>query len=197
MVDEIVSMYITLMPPILAGIGNMIWCKSNGLQSLNIPMDFGKCLKDGKRILGDNKTWKGFLGYIVLNLLMTVVMGFICKQNEFLQGHNFLYKNQENTLLYNSIIGIALGLGYALFELPNSFIKRRLSVVPGKRAEGKWKYFFAILDQADSVFGCVWVVSLVYKMSLAMYFFYVFLGTLTHLLLNIVLYLLHLRKNII
>ena len=30
-----------------------------------------------------------------------------------------------------------------------------------------------------------------------MYFFYVFLGTLTHLLLNIVLYLLHLRKNII
>lgn len=197
MVDEILSMYITLMPPVLAGIANMIWCKSKILKSINKPMDFGKSLKDGKRIFGDNKTWKGFLGYIILNMIMTIIIGFICMNNEFLQNHNFLYVNKNNTLLYNAIIGAGLGLGYALFELPNSFIKRRLSVVPGKRANGKAKYFFAILDQADSVFGCVLVVCLVYKMSLRMYFSYVLLGTLTHLVLNVLLYLAHLRKNII
>lgn len=197
MIDKIISMYITLIPPILAGIANMIWCKANILKKINKPIDFGKSLKDGKRLFGDNKTWKGFLGYIVLNMIITIIVGLICIHNEYLQEHNFLYAYRNNTILYNTLIGIGLGLGYALFELPNSFLKRRLSIVPGKRANGKGKYFFAILDQADSVFGCVLVVCLVYKMSIGMFFSYVLLGTLTHLILNVLLYLAHLRKNII
>ena len=61
MLDKIVCMYITLISPIIAGILNMAWCKSGILPKLNKPIDFEKKLKDGKRIFGENKTWKGFL----------------------------------------------------------------------------------------------------------------------------------------
>ena len=60
----IVKMYATLFVPIIGGIINSIFCKSNLLLSLKVPIDGGKNLKDGKRIFGDNKTIKGFLGYI-------------------------------------------------------------------------------------------------------------------------------------
>ena len=56
--DKLAEMYITLLPVILAGIMNMVWCKTSLLKALKKPMDMGKCLSDGKRIFGDNKTWK-------------------------------------------------------------------------------------------------------------------------------------------
>jgi len=34
----------------------------------------------------------------------------------------------------NALVGFALGFAYVLFELPNSFIKRRLDIAPGKQA---------------------------------------------------------------
>jgi hypothetical protein len=46
----IVKMYITLLAPILAGIVNSIFCKSNALSFLKKPMDFNKNFIDNKRI---------------------------------------------------------------------------------------------------------------------------------------------------
>lgn len=194
MINTIISMYITLMPPILAGILNMIWCKSRILNKLAIPIDFNKNFIDGKRIFGDNKTWKGLFGYIVLNILTACIWGLICSMAK-IEGFNFLYINHENTIVYNIIVGILLGLAYAICELPNSFIKRRIGIIPGKTSEGAKKYFFVVLDQADSVIGCVLVVSLIYKISLAMFVGYVLLGTITHIVINIMLYFMKLRKN--
>ena len=62
---SILALYVTLMPVILAGILNMIFCKSSLLEAVYRPMDAGLMLKDGKRLFGDNKTWKGFFGMIV------------------------------------------------------------------------------------------------------------------------------------
>lgn len=194
MITKIISMYITLMSPILAGILNMMWCKSKILKNLSIPIDFNKNFIDGKRIFGSNKTWKGFVGYIVLNILTACIWGAICNVTK-IEGLNFLYINHKNTIIYNVIIGALLGLAYAICELPNSFIKRRIGIVPGKTSNGIKKYFFVILDQADSVIGCVFVVSLIYKISLAMFAVYVLLGTITHILINIMLYFMKLRKN--
>ena len=60
-------MYLTLASPIIAGILNMVWCKLNLFNIPNVPMDMNNNFIDGKRIFGNNKTWKGFFGYIVLN----------------------------------------------------------------------------------------------------------------------------------
>lgn len=190
----VAKMYITVIAPIISGIVNSIFCKTKYFKCLNKPIDFGKKLKDKKRIFGDNKTWKGLFGYIILNIIFSVVFGFIWKLTN-LERLNFFYMNYDNTLLYNILIGFLLGLGYSLFELPNSFIKRRLDIKPGKTTSGFKKIFFIILDQADSVFGIALVIWLFYPIGIWIYLFYIVLGTITHLLVNMLLYFLHLRKN--
>ena len=190
----ILKMYVTLMPAILAGIANMVWCKTGLLRVAMVPMDGGKCLSDGKRIFGDNKTWKGFLGYVFLNAIFMILWGALCSACG-IEHLNFFYENQENTVLFNLGAGILLGLGYALFELPNSFLKRRLGVEPGKTISGFWKAFFIFLDQADSIFGCALVVWFFYDLGLGLYLLYVLVGALTHIVLNMLLYFAHLRKN--
>ena len=188
------SMYVTLMSPIIAGIVNSVWCKTKCLKKMQVPMDGGKNLWDGKRIFGDNKTWKGFLGYVVLNIVCMVLWGFACKALG-LESYNFFYGEVVNTPVQNLLIGLLLGLAYALFELPNSFIKRRLGIVPGKSLSGFWKVFFVFFDQADSVFGCVLVVCLYAPMSVGFYFLYVLVGAVTHIVTNMLLYFCKLRKN--
>lgn len=194
--NTLIFMYITLAPVIIAGVFNMIWCKVPFLKPLRIPIDRGICLKDGKRVFGDNKTWKGFVGYIILNTFFMVLWGLLCEKSSFLFEHNFFYINNENSILLSLKIGALVGLAYALFELPNSFIKRRLSIVEGKSTSGFKQVFFIFLDQADSIFGCVLVVWLFYHdMNLGLYFSYVFVGAITHILINILLYFARLRKN--
>lgn len=190
----IIQLYITLLGSVLAGVINSIFCKLNILKCLKVPMDFNKNFIDGKRILGDNKTWKGFVGYIVFNIISAILFGWIWRITK-LEHLNFFYINHENTIIYNLYIGFLLGLFYAVFELPNSFLKRRLDIEPGKTINGKKKLFFIILDQADSVFGVALVVWLFYPIGIWVYSMCVVVGTITHLLINMMLYLLHLRKN--
>ena len=189
----IIKMYMTLLGPILAGIVNSIFCKISILNSLKKPLDFNKKIK-GKRIFGDNKTWKGLIGYIIFNIIFMILVGIIYKACN-IEKLNFFYINHDNTILYNLLIGFLLGLFYALFELPNSFIKRRLDITPGKTIDGPKKYFFIFLDQADSVFGVALVVWMFYPIGIGIYLLYILVGALTHIIINMLLYFLHLRKN--
>lgn len=188
-------MYVTLASVIFAGVLTMAWCKLPILKCIAKPIDNGACLKDKNRIFGDNKTWKGFVGYVLLNTVCLVLWGLICSASPYLSAHNYLYFSNENTLPFNALAGALLGLGYALFELPNSFLKRRLGITPGKPPKRAWKVFFIVLDQADSLFGCVLTVCIFYPMGAALYFAYVAVGAATHIVINMLLYFAHLRKN--
>lgn len=190
------KMYISLMPVILTGILTMIWCKAPYLSALAVPIDNWKVLSDGRRLFGDNKTWKGFVGYGVLGGLSGFLWGVICSWLPILEMNNFLYVNFENRFAYNLMMGCLFGLAYAVCELPNSFLKRRAGIVPGKLANGTTKRFFFILDQIDSLFGCVLVLAIVYPMDLRLYLAFICLGGLTHIGVNLVLYGLKIRKNI-
>jgi CDP-diglyceride synthetase len=173
----------------------MVWSKLHVLDSLRLPLDGGKVLKDGERLFGDHKTVKGLIGYVGFSAVFAVVWGLLCAQVPALGAHNLLYSHFGNTPLYNLGIGALLGLAWALFELPNSFLKRRLKITPGKPPAGMQKPLFVLLDQADSIFGCVLVFCVVNPLSVGVYFFYVALGTVTHLVLNVLLWLVHLRKE--
>ena len=194
MLKLLAMMYVTLAPVILAGVFNMIFCKLGILKKLQVPMDGGRTLKDGNRLFGENKTWKGFMGYIIFGTLSTVLWGLIIK-NTPLNSLNFFYVNHENTLGFNILVGVLLGLFYALFELPNSFIKRRLGITPGKPATGLKKAIFVFIDQADSIFGCALVVWFFYNLGFPRYIGFVVVGAVTHIVINMLLYFAHLRKN--
>lgn len=193
--NEVITMYVTLMPIIFAGILNMIWCRLPIAKKWQIPMDMGTTFKDGKRIFGDNKTWKGFFGYIWLSSVMYVLWGAVSNGNIFLKEHNYFYHAHTNNWQYNLLIGTLLGIGYGLFELPNSFLKRRLDIEPGKTVSGISKFFFIFLDQADSIIGCAIVVWLFYDLGISRFLTLILLGAFTHIFINMLLYVVGLRKN--
>lgn len=190
----VLRMYLTLLTPIFAGVVNSIFCKSHILDQLKIPIDLNHNFIDKKRIFGDHKTIKGFLGYIFFNMIFSLLFGFLF-QIFHGENYNFFYMNHANTFVYNLGIGFLLGLFYALFELPNSFLKRRLNISPGKSTKGFSKVLFTFLDQADSVFGVALVVWMFYPLGIGRYLLYVLIGAGTHLIINMLLYFLHLRKN--
>lgn len=191
----IICMYITLTPIIITGPINMLFCKKDILAPLNIPIDNNIVLKDGNRLFGSNKTLKGFLGYVLFCAIFTVMWGSFLKLLN-LENYNYFYFYHENNLFFNIFTGSLVGIAYALFELPNSFLKRRLNIKPGEKAPGPGKILFSILDQIDSLFGCVLVVAIFYKMSFLFYVFYVAIGGLTHFFINIILYVLRWRKTL-
>lgn len=187
-------MYSSMMPVILNGLLNMIFCKSNVMQGLQKPIDFGHKMKDGKRIFGDNKTWKGLIGYIIFGMITSVIWGYInnlCGINQY----NYFYINHENTILYNILIGFLFGFVYAICELPNSFMKRRFGIQPGKSINGCMKIFFIFIDQVDSIVGCAFVVWAFYDIGIFVFGLYILFGFVSHLVLNMLLFVLKIRKN--
>ena len=131
MFKSIAEMYITMMPLIIAGILNMVFTKTKLYQEHKNPIDGNRLWKDGKRIFGDHKTWIGFLSMVIICGITQIAWGVVC-QNANLNLYNDIYDNYDNTLLYNTIIGLITGFGYMIAELPNSFVKRRLDIASGK-----------------------------------------------------------------
>lgn len=81
-------------------------------------------------------------------------------------------------------------------ELPNSFIKRRLNIDAGKTDSGIKGFLFFVIDQIDSLLGVMFVLFLFSDFSFWKYLGYVALGALTHISVNLILYLTKVRKNI-
>src|SRR5699024_6581124 len=120
----ILTMYITLMPVILAGVANMKLLKSNWLLDWTARIDGGKTWRDGRPVFGENKTWRGALGMVVCSIIAMIIWGFLCRSFPYLQNHNQFYQNNDNTIVFNGFVGFWLGVAYIVFELPNSFWKR-------------------------------------------------------------------------
>ena len=189
----ILKMYVTMAPVIIAGVLNMLFVRTSFCRRHSAPIDGGKCFCDGKRIFGGNKTWVGFFGMTVSGMLAQVLWGFVCR---LMPDMNYFYCFHENTITFNLAVGAAEGFAYVLFELPNSFIKRRLDIPCGKTADGARGKIFFVIDQIDSLIGVGLVYAMIYPMAVWQYFLYIFLGAVTHIAVNAVLYKAKIRKNL-
>ena len=191
----ILSLYITMFPVILAGVFNMLLLKIPFLKSRCKAIDGGKNWIDGKRIFGDSKSILGFW-------LMTLLGGFTeLFWGLLLQGigetkRSLLYLYFENAPGFNFLIGMLFGFLYMLFELPNSFIKRRFSVSAAEQGDRRrgLKLIFFILDQIDSMLGIMLCLGILAHLTPAQIVFAVFLGGLTHVLVNCLLIFFRVRK---
>lgn len=189
----ILKMYITIFPVIIAGILNMLFVKTPLYKRFNRPIDGGGTFCDGKRIFGDNKTWAGFCGMTVFAAAAQVLWGLVCTK---FPERCLIYSRFENTPLFNLAAGAAMGFAYVLFELPNSFIKRRLDIPSGKTVRGVKGAVFFVVDQIDSLFGVTLVYAALFPMTAAVYFSYILLGAVTHLAVSSILYAAKIRKNL-
>lgn len=167
--------FLMLCPLIVSGILHMLVVKKDYLSFLKIPFN--------EKLFGKNKTYRGLLCMIVFSIFGVYL------SKSFFSLFNIDFYGPDLTLL-----GILLGLFYIIFELPNSFIKRRLGIAPGKQSD-RFKLIFTVYDQMDSGIG----LGLVYyfystknTMSILMM---IFLGTFIHLFFNVLLYFLKIRKE--
>lgn len=121
---------------------------------LRRPIDAGRTWR-GVRLFGDNKTWRGVVVAIAgcfLGIAVQVAIGDRAGRIALVD-----YRLPSTLLL-----GIAMGLGSSLGELPNSFTKRRLGIAPGASASGGSRAVFYIWDQIDLLIGAwplvaIWV----------------------------------------
>ena len=190
------QVYTTLAPVIVAGVLNMVWVKLPVARWASRPIDGGRTLADGRRVLGDHKTWKGLLGMVVLGALAGLAWGRLI-QGIGLEPFDLFYARQPNTIAFSALTGALQGLAYSLFELPNSFLKRRVGITPGKRHGGAWTVLFVVLDQIDSVVGCALLVLVFAPVGWAFVLVTILVGGITHIALNMLLHALHLRKNLL
>jgi hypothetical protein len=135
-----------------------------------------------KKHFGANKTWRGMI-FMPLSSALTFLLAKI------LLPIFFYY-----TFAQMFLVGLAMGASYVLFELPNSFLKRKCQIPPGETSK-EYKYFFIWLDHTDSAVGCLLTYALMLHISLDTLLCTYLLGFILHLLINYFLFLLGLRKR--
>ncbi len=128
-------------PLIVANVLHMLVVRQRLLSCWALPLSRG--------LFGANKTWRGLLLLPLLNGLLFVALNFL-----------LAYFKLPDSFAY----GFWLGLAYILFELPNSFLKRRLGIPPGARSE-RFPLFFAVLDKTDSALGVLLLSKFLFRLS--------------------------------
>jgi len=123
--------FLFFLPAGIANFSPLFASRIPWLRRYNAPMDFGKSYK-GKRIFGDNKTWRG--------LFFGAVMGGF---TSLLVSYAFIPTSSDAWLTF--VIGFMLGFGALVGDAVESFFKRQRGIPPGK----SWFPF----DQIDYIIG--------------------------------------------
>ena len=131
------------------------------------PMDFGKNFTDGKRVFGNNKTFRGFF----FGLAIGIAVGLM----------------EVMVFNYPLLFSVLSPLGALLGDLTAAFLKRRLGIAPGG--------LLPIIDQVDFVVGALLFslpLAIIYwQLAVAV----LIITPPIHLLTNFVAYKLKLKKN--
>jgi CDP-2,3-bis-(O-geranylgeranyl)-sn-glycerol synthase len=133
-------------------------------------MDFGKSFYDGKRIFGNNKTFRGFFFGWAVGIGVGLVEGLV-----------FGFQN------YPILFSVLIPLGALVGDLTGAFIKRRIGIAPGG--------LLPIVDQVDFVVGAI-----VFSIPLAIIYWQLAVTVLLitppiHLFTNYLAYKLKLKRN--
>jgi len=136
-----IGAFVKILPAYLANTAPLVLLSLDRwgfLKRLARPLDGGRKLKDGRRVLGDGKTWLGLFAFPVFGVLVALALQW--------------------TGVHSWTSGLLLGFGAFLGDLGGSFIKRRRGMKRGSRA--------GLLDQVDFLTGAVLMSLPVFAWSL-------------------------------
>jgi hypothetical protein len=105
----------------------------------------------GKRLFGDHKTWRGVL------VAVLCCAAFAAAQEHLVGDAAGALGTVDWANVPSVPFGAAMGLGAMLGELPNSFVKRRVGIAPGRTTTGAWAIVFYLWDQVDLLCGA-WIL---------------------------------------
>ena len=132
-----------------------------------LPMDFGKNFVDGRRVFGQNKTFRGFF----FGLIIGVFVGLV----------------EYAVFGYPLLFSFLSPLGALFGDLTGAFLKRRLNIAPGG--------LLPIVDQVDFVVGAVLFSLPLGIVSWELAITVMLVTPPIHLLTNFVAYKLKLKSN--
>ena len=168
--DLILYIKIGILPLVLTNILHMFIVKFDVFRSLSVPIN--------KEAFGKNKTWRGLLFVPLVNMALVYLT---------VQIFNITIENPM-------FVGLLLGLAYVIFELPNSYLKRRLKIPPGG-LHSKNKIFFSLLDKSDSAFGVALMYFLLGLTNFSFAILLFLLNSSIHIILSLLLVKLRIKKS--
>jgi CDP-2,3-bis-(O-geranylgeranyl)-sn-glycerol synthase len=180
MISYIFSIFWLFLP---AGIANMAPVVANKIPLLNrwsTPLDFKKKFR-GKRIFGDNKTWRG--------LLFGAICGGITAGLQFLvwPSHIERFATPDNPLLFVFGFGFLIGFGALVADSVESFYKRQSNIPAGE----SWFPF----DQLDYVFGGLLMAVIFVELTILDIFAITIIYFLLHITMSYIGYKLKLKDK--
>ncbi len=156
------------------------------LRAFKRPLDAGRTFR-GRRLLGDNKTWRGalvmFAGVLVATMGLSLSAAY---------WRRIPFQLQDVGPVW---FGSLLGLGVVLGELPNSFIKRQFDIAPGAQRRSLLGVLLSILDQGDFVFGVWLLLAPVWTMTLGQAVLAFMVVVVAHGCVNLIGYAIGARRS--
>lgn len=160
-VESYLQAFLFILPAMFANAAPVVFRGSR-------PIDGGKLFLDGRRILGDGKTWEGLASGISAGSLVGGVLAF------FLKDPIYAYA------------GVFSSLGAMLGDIASSFVKRRANIRRGDPAP--------LLDQLNFYVGAITLLHLAgFRFPLEMVVVLGAFSALAHILANVLAYALKLK----
>ena len=182
MLEDVIFLIYFSLPGAYANMAPVPVASKNLTPYLNKPIDFKRSFR-GKRILGDNKTFRGldwgFLSALAVFLIQLHLY------NSFDGVKNF--SQLDYTELNWFMVPLLMTLGALGGDAIKSFFKRQLNRKPGE----SWIPF----DQMDSVVGILFVASFYYEMTWGLAIVSTIVGSLLHPLATTIAWLLKWKKS--
>lgn len=179
MIDLVIKAFYLALPAYLANMAPVIFAKLKWLNFLNKPIDGGRRIRSNY-IFGSNKTWRGIVSAVIIGVLVAWLQAVLYPLDFFKNISLFNY--QVNFLLF----GTLAGLGAILGDLFKSFFKRRVKINSGR----PWPVF----DQLDFIVGFLIFTWVIVQPTWQIILTLAIITLVLHPLVNIIGYLLKIKK---
>lgn len=183
--DPLICAVFLIVAFVLAGFFQTFWLRSRFSVRLQVPIDGSRTIR-GKRIFGDNKTWRGFA---IMVPAVGAAFWTVSHARAFLPPKWNAGLWSLSTIEY-CLLGCWAGFAFMAGELPNSFLKRQLGIAPGAApAHRIAKSVCFVLDRVDSIAGLLLAMSMIVPTPLLTCVFVLLIGAPIHGLFSALLFL--------
>ena len=173
---------------VIAGTAQTAWFTSPYSRRFVQPLDAGLTLR-GRRLFGDNKTLRGFVVMVPAAAAGFALLAMLADDPAALGLWPLSVPGY-------ALAGALAGLGFMAGELPNSFVKRQLDIMPGdapRRALSSACQF--AVDRLDSGIGMLLALSLLVAVPWGTVAVVLVVGPFIHWTFSVVMFRLGLKPR--
>lgn len=150
----------------------------------NTPLDMGNNFIDGRRIIGNGVTWKGFINGTIIGTAIGALQG-VLGINLIQVTNGIIPFTVYGSIIEGILVGFLLAFGALMGDAIGSFLKRRIGLKSGDPAP--------ILDQLDFVAGALLLISFIVPLSIKFIAIIAIISIIFHVLANSIAYLLGIK----